>query len=455
MDVLKRAWLYITRKKKKSIIMLFILFTVATAILSCISIKKATQISKENATKGLENFFNLEPNIGYTQKYGFSKKVIEEILKVKDIKKYNASLSGGGDIEGIKKVKPTKETAYNYEGLEKTVALTGNENTESDLKFVNNMLKLVEGRHITKNDKNKVLVHKSFAELNNLKIGDKLNINKMSGRTDYDATPGKGKNQITLEIIGIFDNGTKELEREGNALEIIENNLLCDNSAIADFYGYTDNDDKFYTASFYADKNTNIDSVLSKVKQLPLNWDDLRISKSGDIFLALSKSFETMDKIVNMVLIGSIVIGGAILSLILTFWIQGRIHETGILLSIGVSKFKIIAQYIVELLIVSILAFSLSYFSGQLISQNIGESLMQKATNETVQDIKYGGGMTLGNDPSSKMLTHTSKDIEVKITPKDMIYVWVLGSVIITASVAISSASIIRLKPKEILSKMS
>lgn len=455
MDVLKRAWLYITRKKKKSIIMLFMLFTVATAILSCISIKKATQISKENATKGLENFFSLEPNIGHTQKNGFSKKTVEEILKVKDIKKYNVSLAAGGDIEGIKKVKPTKETPYNYEGLEKTVELTGNENTESDLKFVNNMLKLVEGRHITKNDKNKVLVHKSFAELNNLKIGDKLNINKMSERTDYATIPGKGKNQITLEIIGIFDNGIKELEREGTTLEIIENNLLCDNSAIEDFYGYTDNDDKFHTASFYADKNTNIDSVVSKVKQLPLNWDDLRISKSGDIFLALSKSFETMDKIVNMVLIGSIVIGGAILSLILTFWIQGRIHETGILLSIGVSKFKIIAQYIVELLIVSILAFSLSYFSGQLISQNIGESLMQKATNETVQDIKYGGGMPLGNDPNSKMLTHTSKDIEVKITPKDMIYVWILGSVIITASVAISSTSIIRLKPKEILSKMS
>ena len=454
MDVLKRAWLYITRKKKKSIIMLFILFTVSTAILSCISIKKATQISKNNATKGLANFFNLETNIGYTQKRGLSRKVIEDILKIKDVKKYNASIAGGGDIEGIKKVKSNKTTPYNYEGLEKTFQLTGNEYTESDLKFVNHMLKLVKGRHIKRGDKNKVLIHKSLAELNNLKIGDKLTINRMS-ETDYYAIPGKGKNQMVLEIVGIFDNGTKELEREGNPIEIIENNLLCDNSAIKEFYEYADDDDLYYFASFYADKNTNIDSVISKVKKLPLNWDDMRINKSGDIFLALTQSFETMDKFVNMILIGSIVISGVILSLILTFWIQGRIHETGILLSIGVSKFKIIAQYIVELLIISVLAFSLSYFSGQLISQNIGDSLMQKAANETVQDLKYGGGMQLGNDPESKMLTHTSKDIEVKITPKEIIYVWVIGSGIVIASVAISSASIIRLKPKEILSKMS
>ncbi|WP_455543361.1 ABC transporter permease [Intestinibacter sp.] len=453
MDVLKRAWAYVTRKKKKSIIMLFILFAIATAVLSCISIKKATQLSKENATLGLADFFNLKMNIGYTQKIGFSRKDIKEILKVEDIKNYNASLSSGGDIEGLKKVKPTKETPYNYEGLENSFYVEGNEDTESDLKFVNNMLKLVEGRHIKRGDKNKVLVHKSLAELNNLKVGDKLDLNKM--KVDYNSIPGRGKDKMTLEIVGIFDNGIKQLEREGSYLEIIENNLFCDNSAIEEFYGYTDNDDVFKSATFYDDKNTNIDSVISKVKQLPLSWDDLRISKSDDIFLALSKSFETMDKIVNAMLIGSIVIGGAILSLILTFWIQGRIHETGILLSIGVSKFKIITQYIVELLIISVLAFGLSYFSGQLIAQNVGEALMEKATNETVQNIKYESGMMLGNDADSKMLTHTSKDINVKITSQEMMYVWAVGSGIIIASVAISSASIIRLKPKEILSKMS
>lgn len=444
MDILKRSWLYITREKKKSIIMLFILFVISTAILSCISIKKATQISKENATKGLANFFNLETNIGYTQKDGFSRKVLEEVLKVNDIKKYNASLVAGGSIDGIKKVKSNKESPFNYEELEKIFQLSGNEDTESNLKFANNMLKLVEGRHINPGDKNKVLVHKSLAELNNLKVGDKLNINRVS--IDNYSTPGKGKNQITLEIVGIFDNGEKDLESEGNSLEIIENDLLCDNSAIEEFYGYTDEDDKFYTASFYADKNTNIDSVISKVKQLPLNWDELKISKSEDIFLALSKSFEKMDKIVNIILIGSIVIGVAILSLILTFWIQGRVHETERLLSIGVSKFKIIAQYIVELLLISVLAFSISYFSGQLISQNIGDSLMQKVANETVQDLKYGSGFALGNDYDSKMITHTSRDINVKITPNDMIYVWALGSGIIIVSVAISSVYIMRLK---------
>lgn len=157
-----------------------------------------------------------------------------------------------------------------------------------------------------------------------------------------------------------------------------------------------------------------------------------------------------------MVLIGIIVISGGILSLVLTFWIQGRIHETGILLSIGVPKFKILSQYVIELLIISVLGFSLAFFSGQVIAQEIGDSLVERASKETVQDIKgQFGGMNLGNDVDSQMITHTVNDIDVKITYNEMIYVWVVGVAIIIVSVGLSSLSIICLKPKEILSKMS
>lgn len=44
MGSFKRAVLYITRKKKKSILMFFILFCIATAVLSGISIKKLHQL---------------------------------------------------------------------------------------------------------------------------------------------------------------------------------------------------------------------------------------------------------------------------------------------------------------------------------------------------------------------------------------------------------------------------
>ncbi|MGL4109012.1 ABC transporter permease [Clostridium sp. LP20] len=452
-DVIKRAWLYVTRKKGKSLIMMFVLLAVATSVLSGIAVKKAAKISNENSSKDLANFFNLRSQNFENRGRHLSRKDLEEVLKVKEIKSYNATISGaGGNIDGLRKVKPSKEIPYNYEGVENTFALDGNDYSESDLKFTSSMIKLVEGRHIITEDKNKVLIHKSLAELNNLKIGDKLTVKRSS--IDYNVVHGKGKEEMTLEIVGVFESGSNE-DSVGSSLEIIENNLLTDNKSIEEFYGFGENDKIFDKASFYADKDSDLDSVITKVKKLPLKWENFRIEKGNEVFMALSKSFEKMDSIVNMVLIGSIIISAIVLSLILTFWIQGRIHETGILLSLGVSKFKIIAQYIIEILMISVLAFSISYFSGQMISQKVGDSIIEKAANETEQSIKYGAGIPLGNDPESNMLTHTTKDIEVKISPDEMIYVWLIGSGIIIASVFISSASIIRLKPKEILSKMS
>lgn len=46
MSIFKRGWLYVTRKKNKTILMFFILFSIATAILSGVAIQKATSITR-------------------------------------------------------------------------------------------------------------------------------------------------------------------------------------------------------------------------------------------------------------------------------------------------------------------------------------------------------------------------------------------------------------------------
>lgn len=65
------------------------------------------------------------------------------------------------------------------------------------------------------------------------------------------------------------------------------------------------------------------------------------------------------------------------------------------------------------------------------------------------------GGMQFGADPDSTTVTKTLDRIDVSISLAEMGYVWLIGGLIILISVSISSIFIIRLKPKEILSKMS
>ena len=451
MSIFKRAILYITRKKVKSIIMLLILFGMATAVLSGISIKKATNLTKQDLSSQIANKFEVKANLGTNFDGTVPESVINKILNVNGIKSYDGMIQGAGlDFKELDYVEPKKSTIqYKDERYNNLFSVEGHVSTELDTKFVSKSLKLVEGRHIVSTDNGKVLIHKSLAEKNNLKVGDILKATKST--LDYKAT-SISKNEYELEIVGIFE--SENDESVGSKLEIPENLIISDINTLKALYSYSDGNIQYTNAVF--NTSSNVEDVISQVKKISEDWSKYTIEKSEDTFLALSKTFEVLDKIINIVLIGAIIAGVLVLSLVLIFWIQGRIHETGILLSIGVSKFNIISQYIIELLIISLIAFGSSYFSSKAISQNIGNAIINQASKQAVQEVQNGfGGNNIGNDSNSSLATRTIDEIDVKVEFKELIYVYVIGSGIIIISVLLSSVSIIRLKPKEILSKMS
>ena len=451
MGSFKRAVLYITRKKKKSILMFFILFCIATAVLSGISIKKATSIARQNSSKETANTFEIQNNLATNFTGTMPESLVNKVSKVNGIKNYDASVQGIGLVfKQLQNVEPKNNTVqYTDKQYKNLFPVEAHKFTEYDTKFMSKSFRLVEGRHLVEGDKNKVLVHKALAEKNNLKVGDRIIGTKDS--LDYNASKD-APSEYDLEIVGIFE--SQNTDRMGSKLEIPENLILSDMNTLNALYGYSKGNSQYTSAVF--NTNKNVDDVISDVNKIQENWSLYNISKSDDTFLALSKSFDSLEKIVNMLLIGSSIVGIIVLSLVLAFWIQGRIHETGILLSIGVGKFKIISQYIIELLLISVLAFGTSYFSSKMISQNIGDAMVSQASKQAVQEVQQGfGGMSLGYDANTSLATQTVDGIDVDVSLKEVLYVYAIGATIIISSVMISSSSIIRLKPKEILSKMS
>lgn len=451
MGSFKRAVLYITRKKKKSILMFFILFCIATAVLSGISIKKATSIARQNSSKETANTFEIQNNLATNFTGTMPESLVNKVSKVNGIKNYDASVQGIGLVfKQLQNVEPKNNTVqYTDKQYKNLFPVEAHKFTEYDTKFMSKSFRLVEGRHLVEGDKNKVLVHKALAEKNNLKVGDRIIGTKDS--LDYNASKD-APSEYDLEIVGIFE--SQNTDRMGSKLEIPENLILSDMNTLNALYGYSKGNSQYTSAVF--NTNKNVDDVISDVNKIQENWSLYNISKSDDTFLALSKSFDSLEKIVNMLLIGSIIVWIIVLSLVLAFWIQGRIHETGILLSIGVGKFKIISQYIIELLLISVLAFGTSYFSSKMISQNIGDAMVSQASKQAVQEVQQGfGGMSLGYDANTSLATQTVDGIDVDVSLKEVLYVYAIGATIIISSVMISSSSIIRLKPKEILSKMS
>lgn len=125
-------------------------------------------------------------------------------------------------------------------------------------------------------------------------------------------------------------------------------------------------------------------------------------------------------------------LGGVIvLSLILILWLRERIYEIGILLSIGINKAKIIGQFILELVFISIPSVPASLLIGSLIMEKIVPSFMN-ADDALIQN-------AIGNQANTAIFLQS--------------YAILIGIIIL--SVVIACSMILIMKPKKILSKIS
>ena len=173
-----------------------------------------------------------------------------------------------------------------------------------------------------------------------------------------------------------------------------------------------------------------------------------------------------------------------ILSLVLTMWGRSRIHETGIFLSLGIAKSKIIGQYLTEVLIIAIVAFGLSYLTSNVVAKQLAGGLLQRAAS-TSEEQKTGIVTQIKDGYNSDDITITIKDdavlsdtssqqkagldidasaveaetneeqLNVMVSAYNVLKLYIIGIAIIILSVGVSSFTVMRLKPREILSKMS
>ena len=122
--------------------------------------------------------------------------------------------------------------------------------------------------------------------------------------------------------------------------------------------------------------------------------------------------------------------------MILILWIRERIHEIGILLSIGVNRYKIIIQFIAELFYISIPSVILSYV--------IGNSLANKILSEMISREAIVGSVS-----STKMGLFSMENIITMSQSYGILILIIILSVLFTLGILLMK------KPKKILSKMS
>ncbi|MGE7912186.1 ABC transporter permease [Lysinibacillus xylanilyticus] len=449
MNFIKRAFLSITAKKGKSVLLMGIFFMVISLVLAGFSIQNASNKATDNARKKLGASVTLSVDLLNSTNRELKEEEAEQLATSKYVKNYNYSSKTSAVAEGFQPIGWSDESQGSMggmsppEGVEMpNVIIESTMESRLSKSFETGESIIVEGNPITKDlqDKEVALIEKRLAKENNLKVGDKI---KVRSKRDKEKT-------IELKIIGIYT--TKE-KIDGFSLPVMEpaNKLYVPYKAVDKF-----EDEMFasFEAVYYLDDPLHVNAFNKEAKQSTIDFDGLLLDTSERIYKQMIGPIKNIASTSQTLVYVVSVAGSIILGLIIMLSIKERRKEIGILLSIGEKKWKLMGQLLVEVLFVAVLAFGLSLTTGSKVSQVIGDNLLSNeiATSADSKDETTGIMVGVPLDIDSEQEKPIDK-IDVSVTGEDIGKVVGIGLVIAILATILPALSILRLNPKQILLK--
>lgn len=427
MDWKRRAGAYLVRKKIRTGILFFIMMLITAAVLAVLSMQESTGKVQTKLLELSNSGFQIESLL---QDGNIEQKKLSQVEQVKGVKDAQYEFDGIGQLEDAKAVEREQAVQLDQGNMGELVSYYGVTSSDQELNFASGALSLKEGRSLTKDDSGKILVHEELAKENNWTVGSKI---KLKNFQNGDTTANS--KEVTVEIVGIF-NGKLSEQSTGLTSDLTENRIYMDYKTSQSLIGKEGSNAIVHRAIFTVKDPSALEEVISRVKEVPLKWDEMQLSKNEQVFEQVASPIQNFKSLMTLLTSSVFVLAVIVLFLILLFTLRERIHEFGILMSVGISRKEIIAQILLELYIVaatsSIFALMLGsfvakqFYTGLLSSDEIPVQVKSLFESSLPEWSLVQGALTIG-----------------------------VVLIIIALAVLFSTAVILMKKPKKILSQMN
>lgn len=449
MHMYKRAVLYLARKKGKTVLLFLICFLVSELLLICFSILNGTGQAAKDLRSNIGAAFYVRPYQqmifeGGTMSEGtpptISQKDIDEIVNVSggQIRTYNTEHYGYAKSEQLHFLPGARDSQASNMGQ-----VTAVRDSQLTNVFLNEEYTLTSGRHIRPDDENKILISEELAAENNLEVGDILTLTHAGldqQNEEYIDTIPEKTAFAEAEIVGIFQSNKTDDGMNTPTAGKVVNHIYSDSHLLVNLQeqqaGVFEGEIAFYIAD-----PLELYTLLKRVEAIPsIDWDNHILKENDFQYAQIAEQLQNLQNLSVALIVLATTLGIVILMLILMMQIRGRIREAGIYLSLGKSKLEIIGQFALEtwgLLVIGFLSsFLLWIFCCDPVNGILFGSLAQGTGTAALQT---GGGGVNYLEPN---LLHSSALLAGE-------------SAAVLLTVLAASGTILRLKPKEILTKMS
>ncbi|PKZ54821.1 multidrug DMT transporter permease [Gardnerella pickettii] len=456
-QIIKRAWLAIVRKPRRSAILALIVTVVLSALIC--------QASVIACVKNLENQITSNIGLGFSvyaktqgqtlpesdsagdptgdsdsdsvsdsskqsqedipqdlqKNEGIPESLIAKFKKISGIKTSAEEKDVLANPVNAKIVAPINGPRLDNDGMFSLVSITGTTKSQLAQGFQEGLYKLEEGNHIDSSvagdfkRAKSAIIHKSFAKQNNLKLGSVLTLKQ-------------GSKSVNLKVVGIFSG--KMQTKGALPSDSSENRVITDLESALYLFGSKNRS----SIKCVMQNSNNLEKALKEANKIAKNYGNgmISVENNAQRFASVLQSVKTVKQLVTMILMCLALVGIIVLGLVLVFWVRGRIHEVGVLMAIGVEKRVIALQMIIEVFIITAFCSLMSTAISGAISSSVGSMLLANVAN---------GAITYSSNQS--LLTgQTAFSI-------------LLGFAIAFASLCIAFVPIMLKKPRSILSSIS
>ncbi|MED1218356.1 ABC transporter permease [Bacillus paralicheniformis] len=477
MNFFKRAFWSMKAKKGKTLLQLFVFTMICVLVLTGITIQSAAVKSSELAREQLGGSVTLkvdrEKMMKEQQESGERKRFESTPVSVKSAEK----LAGLDHVKSYNYISSTSALADNFDPIESgdedssasnseqpagpggneqggrqmmqaDVSIEGVTSTALVDEFSNGTSKITEGRALTKDDVNKkvAVIEETLAEENALKVGDTI---KVKASSDEATT-------INLKIVGIYQTTSSGDNQAQNFAFLNPYNKIYTPYTAASALKGDDYKNAIDEAVYNMDDASNIDTFIAAAKKTGIDLDTFTLDANDQLYQQMVGPIENVASFSKNVVYLVTIAGAVILGLIVMMSIRERKYEMGVLMAIGEKRWKLIGQFLTEILMIAVLAIGISALTGSLIAGQIGNQLLSQQIEQTSAGQSAGGMMGLGGGGFFGQRTaqvSAIDQLDIQVSFGNLMALGGIGLLIALFATLLPSISVLRLHPKTILTK--
>ncbi len=471
------AWRSVIRKPVKSVLLFVTVFTISLLLLSGMSSGKATIQMQDNTRQAIGAGLLLEENEAdrhrridelsgqLDHKEGSAGGYHQEKIIINGVESWRTWTDNSFEtllVEDIEKIAGTEGIAgYNISTVTTAarpvdfiriedvdvdqysdlggVSLIGNKDMSMDSNFLSGNAFITDGRMIKEGEKDVCVISVELADKNQLEIGCRIRFGNCHDKEDsmtYEA-----------EVVGIYQVNQPIAPYMFGDTYRSENVIFTD----LDFPEKVDGKagDPLYEKAYFKIADVNdYESVKKSVMGADIAWERYDLIDNNGNMNTLSANFNEMEKY-SRILVW--VISGAsliILFLIFQFWMKSRNREIGIMLSMGTSKIRILAQIMTEALMIAVVAVFISFLAAPKVASLTADYLVeQQIQSAEEQDLLDEGKVAFSYEKSEQNVVGVQAEITSGMLIQDATGI----ALLITISVCVSGIAILKRNPKDIL----